>query len=120
MNIQDPLMDNYYALLLAIIYPCCLTPEQAMFAIKHGVSPLCVTKQTLEDALKLSVAAKEPSFMEEKSGRQYEVIRLLADIIRETNEAMKLMRDYELEKYRLAVIDNMKHLRERMEKERLR
>ena len=59
---------------------------------------------------------KEPQHYDEFCGRQYEVVRLIAGVIRETNEAMRNLRDYELEGYKDSVLDYMKKLRERKEK----
>lgn len=116
----DPFMDNYYAFLLALIYPYALTADEALEAIKDGVTPLKITKQTLSDAFELSKKKKIPKYFYEYSGRRYEVVLLLADIIKETNNAMQHLRDYELGKYRTEVLEFMNQLRERMVKDKIR
>ena len=117
---NDPIRDNYYAFYLAIVYPYFLTADEALYAIKFGVNPLTVNLHTLSDALKLSKMKKEPKHLKECCGRRYEVIRMMADIINETNAAMRSLRDYELCRYRENIAGYMKNLRERMEKEKIR
>ena len=116
MRYMLPLEDNYYALYLAITYPCFLTADEAIHAIKNGVNPIAITKQTLMEGFRLSEKKKEPQHYDEFCGRQYEVVRLIAGVINETNEAMRNLRDYELEGYKDSVLDYMKKLRERKEK----
>ena len=121
MNLyNDPLKENYYALLLAITYPYFLTADEALYAIQNGVNPLVITEQTVMEGFRLSARKKEPVHFKDMCGRRYEIIRLIADVICEVNCAMRSMRDYELEKYRKSIVRYMKGLRERMEKERIR
>ena len=120
IDYRDPIMDNYYAFLLAIVYPYFLTADEALDAIRFGVNPLVVTNQTLEEALELSKKRKIPRYFSDFPGRRYEVIKFLSEVICETNKAMQGMRDYELSQYSLEIIRYMKKLRERMEENRIR
>ena len=117
---KDPLEENYYALLLAIIYPCFLTADEALYAIRNGVSPLEVNEQTVREAFALSKMKKEPKYFSESYGRRYEMIKLISEFIKELNVSMKSLRDYELVNYRENVIHYMSYYRERLEKERIR
>lgn len=117
---KDPLEENYYALLLAIVYPYFITPDEAIEAIKHGMNPLEVTPQTVSDAYKLSKMRRVPDYFCEKTGRRREVVLMLSEIISETNRAMQHLRDYELGVYRENIVCYMKNIRERMEKNSIR
>ncbi len=116
----DPLEDNYYALLLAIVYPYFLTADEAIYAIKNGVSPMLVTEQTLLDGFRLSSMKREPAHFSEQCGRRYEIVKLLAGVINEANMAMQSLRDYELEKFREKTITYLEYLRKKMEGEKVR
>ena len=117
MKYMLPLEDNYYALYLAIVYPCFLTADEALHAIKYGVNPIAITEQTIMEGFRLSKKKKEPAHYDEYLGRRYEIVRLLAGVIKESNEAMRTLRDYELEGYKENVLSYMKALRERKEKQ---
>lgn len=120
MGYVDPLMENYYAFLLALIYPYALTADEAIEAINNGVTPLKITKQTLNDAFELSKKRKIPRYFYEYSGRRYEVVLMLSDIIKEADNAMQHLRDYELSKYRTEVLEFMRKQKERMVKDKIR
>ncbi len=115
---QDPLAENYYAFLLAITYPYFLTPDEALSAIENGISPLHITEQTLSDGLRLSKMRKEPRKFAEICGRRYEIVKLISEFIKECDYAMKNLRDYELQKYRIEVINQIKLIAERIEEDR--
>ncbi len=120
IDYNDPRKDNYYAFLLALVYPYYITPDEAIDAIKHGIKPLVITEQTLTDAHKLSGMQKIPDYFAEYTGRRREVVQMLSEIINETNRVMQSLRDYELSRYREDVLAYMIKLRERMVKESIR
>lgn len=113
-GIRDPLEENYYALLLAIIYPYTLTADEAFSAIRYGIDPLKVDIATLTDSFRLAYMKKEPNSYRDRIGRKYEMVLFFSDMIREVNESLEYLNDYEFPEYFNKVRDYTAKLKRRV------